>query len=67
MLKEGDVYYFTKDVNSKKGVWVKIKEKDGDFYAIDMNPKKPYGITRAFPIRECICYMNEAKDASFLN
>lgn len=67
MLKEGEVFYITKDPDSKKGVWVKIKEHNSALYAIDMNPKKPYGITRAFPIRDSVCYMNEATDASFLN
>lgn len=67
MIKEGDVFYFTKDVNSKKGVWVKLKKHNGALYAIDMNPKVPNGITRAFPIRDSVCYMNEAIDASILN
>lgn len=67
VINEGDVFYIDRDPGSKKGVWVKIKKHNHELYAIDMNPKRPHGITRAFPIRDSICYMNEAIDASILN
>jgi hypothetical protein len=67
MLKEGDVFYFYKNSVLKKGGWVKLKLYKEKMYAVEMFPQKPNQMTRAFPIRNSNCYLDEAIDASILN